>query len=244
VLAALPAQAQWRRLTITEVFVDFDHEQIIITGEYLDRGRIPTVLLGKRSTPLTLISYSDSEIVVDLPPGLPDGDYRLTVSTGRAFRNKDTYDLTIGAGGLPGIGIGVSDGAGADLGLLIEWGVPPTGFVLTYLPAINALIHFSHRDLRIVTRIGVYFTRPGCQGDPFVSGDTANFLLPAGAPDRFFLGRPAIPATTAYRSRLIDTGCIEEAGQAELIPAEEISEPLGFTSQLVAPLSLRQLTRK
>jgi hypothetical protein len=98
-LAALPALAKPSQLTITEVFVDFDNEQIIIAGEYLDGVGIPTVLLGDDPTPLVLVSYSGSQVVVELPPSLPDGDYRLTVSTGRA---TDTYDLTIGAVGPQG----------------------------------------------------------------------------------------------------------------------------------------------
>jgi hypothetical protein len=96
--AALPALAKrpQPQLTISEVFVDFDTDQIIITGEHFDGAGIPTVLLGEDPTPLTLISYGASVIVVELPADLPDGDYRLAVSTGQRNWQNDAYDLTTG----------------------------------------------------------------------------------------------------------------------------------------------------
>ena len=131
----------------------------------------------------------------------------------------------------------MSDGAGANLGLLVEW-----GGTTSYLPALNALIQIHRGNATIIFTSDVYFQFPGCQGDAYILDRAAGFLTPAGAPDRFFLGRPAIAANTSYNSYLTDTTCIGTSGAQELIPAEEITEPLGFTSQLVAPISFHQLT--
>ena len=148
-----------------------------------------------------------------------------------------------GPEGPPGIGIGVSDGAGADLGLLVEWGSPSgDGPTISYLPAIDALVSTSRTTLpHIYSGSDVWFQFPGCQGDAFIDRRAAGFLTPAGAPDRFFVGRPAVAASTSYYSYLTDANCIEATGSRDLIPAEEITEPLGFTSQLVAPIWFHQL---
>ena len=97
-------------LAITEVYVDFGGNHIVISGKNFDNGTAPVVLLGNDPTPLTLVGTpTANEIIVELP-AVPDGDYLLEVSTGQMGGSTsqplvryDSYDLTIGAVGPQGI---------------------------------------------------------------------------------------------------------------------------------------------
>jgi hypothetical protein len=86
-------------LTITEVYVDFGGNTIVISGENFDNGNIPEVLLGNDLTPLTLVGTPTANEIVTALPAVPDGDYLLEVSTGWTSLNYDSYNLTIGATG-------------------------------------------------------------------------------------------------------------------------------------------------
>jgi hypothetical protein len=91
-----------RDLKITEVQVDFDNGTIAIYGMNFENGLPPIVTLGGEALTVDYDTYTDEMIVAELPSGLEDGDYRLTVSTGNAVKHFDAYDLTIGAVGPPG----------------------------------------------------------------------------------------------------------------------------------------------
>lgn len=112
-LAASPkGQQPGGHLKISEVFVDFTNDVILITGEDFDFGPGPlTVTLGDPD----LIAAGSIVCTPDfaaLPqtiecdfftPGLPaDGDYLLNVFTGNGQSQSDEYDLTIGAVGPEG----------------------------------------------------------------------------------------------------------------------------------------------
>lgn len=94
---AAPATAQ---VTITQVFVDVPApDQITIHGQDFDNGPTQVVTLGE-FPPLAIVSPpmpTPNQIVADLPPGMPVGDFLLTVTTGNGQNRQDTYDLTIGA---------------------------------------------------------------------------------------------------------------------------------------------------
>jgi hypothetical protein len=82
---------------IESVYVDFDNEVILIHGNHFKQGHSPTVILG--STELTVKSYTQNEIVAELPElsaDFSDGDYRLIVSIGHGDNCKDEYCLTVG----------------------------------------------------------------------------------------------------------------------------------------------------
>ena len=88
---------------ITEVFVDTDHNQLVITGSGFASPDV-NVRLGGYPDVLTLDPdlSSPEELVVDLPGEVAAGDYKLTVSQGKNGEDQDDYDLTIGANGAEG----------------------------------------------------------------------------------------------------------------------------------------------
>lgn len=83
---------------IQQVSVDFEAGTMTIAGTDLVRADLIAVSLAGVPGPLSVITSSDTEVVVTLP-AIPAGDYQLTVATGRNFRLSDSYDLTIGAVG-------------------------------------------------------------------------------------------------------------------------------------------------
>lgn len=92
-----------KELIITEVYVDFEANTIVISGENFDNGEVPTVVLGNYPAPLTLIGTPTANQIVAILPDVPDGDYLLKVSTGQGVIRYDSYNLTIGAVGPQGI---------------------------------------------------------------------------------------------------------------------------------------------
>lgn len=86
---------------ISEVLIDLDNNQLIISGSGFDN---PDIRLGGYPDLLTLDSeVSDANfLVVDLPDAVDAGDYRLTVSQGKKGKDQDDYDLTFGAVGPQG----------------------------------------------------------------------------------------------------------------------------------------------
>jgi len=106
-LLAQPAiAAKWadtpsgQDLIVTEVFVDFEANELIIYGQNFDNGEIP--LLSLSGYDLTVESYSTDSIIAELPPGILNGDYLLTIRTGSSVHQYESYNLTIGAVGPPG----------------------------------------------------------------------------------------------------------------------------------------------
>lgn len=82
---------------ITEVFIDFAAGEISIVGSGFTGSE---VRLGEYPTPLPLVQPVAADLViVELPVGIDDGDYQLTLIQGK---QSDEYDLTIGAVGPTG----------------------------------------------------------------------------------------------------------------------------------------------
>lgn len=90
-------------LVIDSTYVDFSVNPPLlhIFGENLNNGDYMSIILGNVYT-LTVLTASSTEIIAELPDGLLEGDYRLTITTGSAPINFDSYDLTIGAVGPQG----------------------------------------------------------------------------------------------------------------------------------------------
>jgi len=98
---AKPPGPPGAHLDVTEVFVD--GTSIMIIGTDLDFGSGPlSVTLGEFGALTITGTPSDTMIEVDLPVGIFDGDFLLTVSNGTRQSQNDEYDLTIGAVGPPG----------------------------------------------------------------------------------------------------------------------------------------------
>lgn len=82
---------------INSVSTDFIISEITIQGQNFDSGSSPTVALGNAA--LVVSSFTDTQIVAGLPPGILDGDYLLIVSVGVAKKDTAVWSLTIGAAG-------------------------------------------------------------------------------------------------------------------------------------------------
>jgi len=116
-------------LVIEQVALDpppagqFGFGQLTITGEHFEFKNYLAVTLGPKAqmpSALVMVFTSDMQLIYDLPKAFPDGDYLLTVSTGKRQRKNDEYDLTIGAVGPPGppgaAGMNGMDGMQGDKG--------------------------------------------------------------------------------------------------------------------------------
>ena len=93
VFAAKGGKTQIPQLVIVEVYVDFTNETITINGDNFSNGDTPVITLGTQN--LNVNSYSDTEIITELPIGIIDGDYLMTVITGPSSQNFDSYNLTV-----------------------------------------------------------------------------------------------------------------------------------------------------
>jgi type VI protein secretion system component Hcp len=79
------------------VLVDLDGGTLSIKGRNFNFVNLLEVMLGELG-PLNIVGTTDIEITADLPSGIADGDYLLTVSKGDAPSQRDAYNLTIGQG--------------------------------------------------------------------------------------------------------------------------------------------------
>lgn len=115
-LLATPANATFRNLEITEVFVVEGEDTTVappartitleIYGNDFDFGRGPlSVELGDVGF-LDVESRSTTMILAKVPqalvPEVVPGDFKLRVKNGRSILQKDSYDLTVPGGGPPG----------------------------------------------------------------------------------------------------------------------------------------------
>lgn len=84
------------QLVVTHVEFDTTMSLATIHGRNLSGGTPtpPTVELAEM--PQVILSYSDSQIVVSLTPGLLDGAYLLNVSTGPNVDQNDAFEVTLG----------------------------------------------------------------------------------------------------------------------------------------------------
>ncbi len=93
-----PAPPVGAELSISGVFVDLDNDMLFIEGANFNNGTTPVVTLGEFPELNQPIAALDTMIQVDLPAGILDGDYLLTISTGPTDGQTTTYDLTIDGG--------------------------------------------------------------------------------------------------------------------------------------------------
>ena len=97
VMLAPPGQAKSAQPAPPQMVIQSVHQagdQIVIQGINFDNGGWPAVFLGGQAVEVD--TYDTAEISVWKPADLADGDYLLTVSTGSATKQYDTYVLTIG----------------------------------------------------------------------------------------------------------------------------------------------------
>ena len=98
---AATASAQ---VTITEVHVDLPlPNQVTINGSDFDSGPNLVVTLGEFPQLVPVIPPAPNQIIANLPPGMPVGDFLLTVTTGNGPNRQGTYGLTIGPAGPAGV---------------------------------------------------------------------------------------------------------------------------------------------
>lgn len=83
-----------KKIIIKSVSVEIDNSQIIINVLNMDDRSSPLVKLADED--LTIQSYTDTQIVVSLPPGILAGDYVLQVKN---HKKSVSYLLTVGAVG-------------------------------------------------------------------------------------------------------------------------------------------------
>src|SRR5215207_2962685 len=100
------------KLRIDRVEVDAAASQMKIIGVNFG-GAEPAVSLG--GSPLHIVSYNPTEILVNLPGGITPGTYLLTVSAGSGAPTQDSFNVAVGAQGpkgdkgdpgAPGSGVG------------------------------------------------------------------------------------------------------------------------------------------
>lgn len=88
------------QLVIESAIADLPGLTLQIHGRNFHRGTEPVVTLGDFQ--LAVTSYTESEISVELPTLLMDGDYLLAVSTGPGTQKFDVHGLTVGEAGPQG----------------------------------------------------------------------------------------------------------------------------------------------
>lgn len=90
-----------RETSIIRVEVDVSASRLTVFGQALMGRAAPTVTLA--GSPLTLVPpLSATQLVAELPQGLPAGTYLLEVSRGNREARSDTIDVAIGAVGPQG----------------------------------------------------------------------------------------------------------------------------------------------
>lgn len=107
-LVAVAAEVGAQSIEILRADADVDGGRIMVEGRALGNrpGRIG--LVGSRGTiqaELIAVTWTDSQVVALLPPGLPPGTYRLAVATrpnGKSPASSDSLDVTIGIQGPKG----------------------------------------------------------------------------------------------------------------------------------------------
>ena len=91
-----------RPIKIVSVETDADTGEIVIYGRNFDNGNPPEVTLG--GYPVTVVDWTGDHIagLLPMPPFVTDGDFLLTVSTGRRVIQNAGFYLTLGAVGPEG----------------------------------------------------------------------------------------------------------------------------------------------
>lgn len=96
------------KVQVIGAYADIDAEALYIVGLGFDSGKTLAVSLGA-SGDISNFCLADPAVTPQVitcdfsVAGMPEpGDYRLVVSTGNGVMRNDTFDLTIGSGGLIG----------------------------------------------------------------------------------------------------------------------------------------------
>jgi hypothetical protein len=89
-------------MEVISVLTDFDAGTLVIIGNNFDNGDPPVVTLG--GFPVTVNAATSNASLIDalIPGPVGEGDYVLTVSTGRNKEQNKSLHLTIGAVGPKG----------------------------------------------------------------------------------------------------------------------------------------------
>jgi hypothetical protein len=89
-------------MEIISVLTDFDAGTLVIVGNNFDNGDLPVVTLG--GFPVTVNTATSNANLIDalIPGPVGEGDYELTVSTGRNKEHNESFHLTIGSVGPQG----------------------------------------------------------------------------------------------------------------------------------------------
>lgn len=89
-------------LNISVVAIQPGTPQLLkITGSGLISNQVADVILGDLGS-LIILSNTATEIIAELPVGIANGDYLLTVSIGNGQSQNDEYDLSVGEVGPKG----------------------------------------------------------------------------------------------------------------------------------------------
>jgi len=110
------------QISISSVYADLDANILFIDGMNFDNGDPPIVILGDEGVLVQTSTFTPTMIEAELPIGLFDGDYYLSITTGGPDESQAKsigYDLTIGAVGQQGVpgptgADGANGAAGAD----------------------------------------------------------------------------------------------------------------------------------
>ena len=96
---AAPPSAE---MEVISVLTDFDAGTLVIVGNNFDNGDLPMVTLG--GFPVTVNTATSNANLIDalLPGPVGEGDYVLTVSTGRNKEQNESFHLTLGSVGPQG----------------------------------------------------------------------------------------------------------------------------------------------
>jgi hypothetical protein len=97
------AHAQGRpQLVVERAHADLTTEVLSIEGQRLLWINDDVVVVTLAGSPLEVLSATETEVLVRLPPGLAPGSYMLKVSRGTGTVQNGTFDVTIGAVGAQG----------------------------------------------------------------------------------------------------------------------------------------------
>lgn len=101
VLTAATLTAQEPQLVITSAKVDLEHNRLVVTGMNFGApakgGKITAPLVTIDLLPMSVVSATSTELVVELSRTFPYGTYLLTVSRGPALTQSAAFDVTVGA---------------------------------------------------------------------------------------------------------------------------------------------------
>ena len=107
--AASPKNQNGQNLIIQSAVVDYEHQQLRITGYdllpkgYVEGESLETIVQVNEGSPLIIVGGTPHELLLDFPvENFNAGDYILTVKTGNGLSQQDKWNLTLGTTGPQG----------------------------------------------------------------------------------------------------------------------------------------------